>query len=79
MKQKDIVLIIFVVGISGLASFFISKKIFVTEKDTKQQTKVVEKISTEFTTPSKSYFNAQSINPTQTIRIGDTPQTPPTN
>lgn len=71
MKQKDIIVIIVVVFIAGLASYFISTKLFVKKTDTQQQAKVVDKISTDFNPPSNKYFNKQSVNPTQKIQIGD--------
>lgn len=81
MKQKDIIVIIVVVFIAGLASYFISTKLFVKKGDTEQKAKVVEKISTDFNPPSNKYFNKQSVNPTQKINIGDQQPapTPPTN
>jgi hypothetical protein len=71
MKQKDIALIVVVVIISGFLSFFVSEKLFGGEKNRSVQVKTVEAISTEFNTPDKKYFNDQSINPTQTIIIGN--------
>lgn len=72
MKQKDIALILVVVIIAGFSSFFISKKLFAGEKNRSEEVKTVEAISTEFTQPDPKYFNDQSINPTQTIIIGNT-------
>lgn len=77
MKQKDIVIIIVIVFIAGLASFFVSKKIFISEKDAKQEVKKVENISTQFETPDKAYYSDKSINPTQIINIGGGQQQPP--
>lgn len=71
MKQKDIALILVVIIVSGFTSFIVSKKIFSTDQDRSVEVKTVEVISTEFTEPDKKYFNDQSINPTQTIIIGD--------
>ncbi len=69
MKQKDIVVIIVVVFFSGVASYFISSKLFVKSSDTQREVKVVETINPAFNTPDKNYFNANSVNPTQTIQI----------
>jgi hypothetical protein len=70
MKQKDVALIIVVVFISGLVSFFVSKMLFSAKTD-QQQVEVVDAISTEFTLPSEKYFNDKSIDPTKQIQIGD--------
>lgn len=71
MKQKDLALIMIVVIVSGMLSFFISQKIFSSGQKRQLQAEQVDPISTTFDRPSSKYFNAQSINPTQTIQIGD--------
>ena len=71
MKQKDIDAIITIVFISGILSFFISNALFAPPKNLKTQVEVVEPISAEFSQPDKKYFNQDSVNPTQTITIGD--------
>lgn len=70
MKQKDIVLIATIAVISGVFSFVISGSIFVTQSNRQQAVEVVDKITTEFNTPDSKYFNANSINPSQTIQLG---------
>lgn len=76
MKSKDIAIIVLIAGIAGIASYFISSKLFVSSEDKKQQVKKVEVISTDFNSPDKKYFNENSINPTQTITIGNQPPAP---
>ena len=71
MKQKDLALIIVIVAVSGVVSYFVSHLIFVTSKSSKQQVEVVSPISTDFPTPDNKYFNNQSIDPTQQIKIGN--------
>jgi hypothetical protein len=68
MKQKDIALIIIVVFISGMASFFVSKFVFKVD-GLKENVETVEAISAEFPVPDEKFFNSQSINPTQIIKI----------
>lgn len=70
MKQQDIAVIIVAVFVSGILSFFLSNAIF-KPGEKNLEAAVVEPISTEFNEPSEDYFNDESINPTQTIRIGD--------
>lgn len=69
MKQNDIVLIIVCVFISGVLSVVLSNAFFGSSKR-QVEVEVVEKISSEFVQPNTSYFNSNSINPTQQIQIG---------
>lgn len=77
MKQKDILTIAVIVIISAVVSFVLSGLLISTPKNRQQQVEVVEKIGAEFTRPDAKYFNAQSINPTQKIQIGDSTNTKP--
>lgn len=70
MKQKDLALIIVVVFVTAIVSYFVSSKLFASPKDRQQEVEVVQPISAEFSTPDPLYFNSKSINPTQNIRIG---------
>jgi hypothetical protein len=71
MRQKDIVLIIVIVAISGFVSFFVSKLVVVTPKTRHQTIEVVDRITTDFPIPDKKYFNTNSVDPTQLIQIGN--------
>jgi hypothetical protein len=77
MKQKDIILIIFAVFVSGVLSFILSNKLFAVPQDQQAEVEVVEPITAEFTQPDPRYFNDKSINPTQPIQIGDGNNTKP--
>lgn len=79
MKQKDIALIVVVVIISGLLSFFVGRLLFANPKDKQVKAEVVDAISTVFIQPSSKYFNPNSVNPTQLIRIGDNSNVTPFN
>jgi hypothetical protein len=70
MKQKDIVLIGVVIVASAIISLVFSNYIFATPADRQQKVEVAGPISTTFTTPSSTYFNSNSIDPTQTIQVG---------
>lgn len=70
MKQKDIALIIVIAAVSGIASFFISGKLFVTPSNRQQKVEVVDTINTTFEQPNSKYFNTQSNNPAETIQLG---------
>jgi hypothetical protein len=71
MKQKDIVLVIVIVFISGVLSIVISNKLFASPKNRQEKVEIVDPITAEFQTPDKKYFNESSIDPTQLIKIGD--------
>ena len=77
MKQKDIILIVVVIFISGVVSFFVTNMIFSSKVDKKTQVEVVEAISSKFTEPDKRYFNPNSINPTVPVKIGDSSNNQP--
>jgi len=71
VKQKDIALIIVIVFVSAVLSFFLSNALIGTPQNKKQKAAVVEVITSDFQEPDKKFFNEKSVNPTQTITIGD--------
>lgn len=73
MKQKDIVLIIVIVLISGALSLLISKKVFSTPASRQEKVEVVEPIVADFNKPTDKdkHLNRASINPTRIIKIGE--------
>lgn len=79
MKQKDIAVIVFIIGLSAIVSYFLSNAIIAPPKSRKQNVEVVEPISADFSTPDAKYFNKNSINPTQTIQIGNDSNSKPFN
>jgi hypothetical protein len=74
MKQQDIAIIIVIVFVSGVLSFFVSNKFISPPKHDLTAAKV-DPITPEFNEPSNRYFNDKSVNPTQLIRI-DSNQNP---
>lgn len=79
MKQKDIALIIVVSAVSAVFALLLSNYLIGTPESRQQKAEKVDKITTEFKTPDKKYFNEQSIDPTQLIRIGDNANNTPFN
>jgi hypothetical protein len=79
MKQKDVALIIIIVFVSGVVSFFASNFFFASPKNRQQKVEVVEPITSNFPTPDSQYFNKNSVNPTQLIQIGDSTNPNPFN
>lgn len=70
IKSKDLYLLIVVVFIAAGLSFVISGSVFKVEK-IKAKVEIVEAITNDFPPPDPKYFNKNSLNPTQTIIIGD--------
>lgn len=71
MKQKDIAIIVAVVFVSGILSYFVSNTLFASPDSLQTEVEVVEPITAEFPEPDTRYFNENSVNPTQTITIGE--------
>ena len=71
MKQKDVALIIVIAFFSAIASLFVSRLVFTSPKNREQSVQVVQSISANFPAPDSRYFNAQSVDPTQLIQIGN--------
>jgi hypothetical protein len=79
MKQKDVALILVMMFISAIASLVISQWVFASPKNSKQTAEVVDTITPDFSQPPTKYFNAESVNPTQEIQIGETNNPNPFN
>lgn len=70
MKKNDWTIIIFVAVFSSIVAFFAAGALINPESEP-LEVEVVEPITAEFGTLDSDYFNDNSINPTQLIRIGD--------
>ncbi|HKR82229.1 MAG TPA: hypothetical protein VJR27_04510 [Candidatus Saccharimonadales bacterium] len=79
MKQKDVILIIVIAFISAVLSLVLSNILFASPKSRKQTIEVVDPITSDFSMPSKKYFNNSSIDPTQLIQIGNNNNQTPFN
>ena len=69
MKQKDILLIVVVVFVSGMIAFTISSKFLVSSSNKALEAEVVAPITSNFNLPDEKIFNIEAINPTELIRI----------
>jgi hypothetical protein len=79
VKQKDIALILVISFVSLIFGVVASNLLF-NGKDSKNLTSdVVTAITTDFTEPDKKYFNSNSVDPTQIIRIGENTNQQPFN
>ena len=70
MKQKDIVVIVFVVVISFVVSILLTKQIFGTPTKNLRKVPDVPPISANFQVPDPTFINGSSKDITQIITIG---------
>lgn len=70
MKKNDIALIILIVSISLVITYFAVKAILGDPKGQEVKAEVVEPITAQLTEPSNKIFNRDAINPTVVIQIG---------
>ena len=77
MKDRDIALIIVIIFVSAIVSFFLSDIIFATPKNRQSQVEVVQPITSNFPQPDARYFNSNSFDPTQLINVGQNANTNP--
>ena len=78
MKQQDIALIIVIAVISGVISFFLSG-VFFSGGGENQTVSKIDAITPEFEEPSDKYFNANAVNPTPYVEVGDSNNDNPFN
>jgi hypothetical protein len=71
MKSKDIITIVIVAVVSGVISIVLSNIFISSDKNRSEKVEVVTPISADLERPPKDYYNNNSINPTQTIQIGN--------
>ena len=70
MKQKDIVIIIATVFVSGIFSYVICNNFLFNTQSQKQTAEKVNPITSIFTLPDNTIFNPEATNPTKVIEIG---------
>ncbi len=71
MKKNDIALIVLIVSISMVVTYFIGRAIIGDPKKQQTTAEVVEPITPDLVTPSNQIFNRDAINPTVVIQIGN--------
>ncbi|HSX44035.1 MAG TPA: hypothetical protein VLE69_01940 [Candidatus Saccharimonadales bacterium] len=71
MKQKDLPLIAVAVVFGAVISLVLSNILISSPKNRNTKVEIVNPITSDFKEPDQRYFNAQSIDPTQLIQIGD--------
>ena len=71
MKKNDIALIVLIVSISLVVTYFVAKAVLGDPKGQEVSAEVVEPISRDLVAPSNKIFNRDAINPTVVIQIGN--------
>ncbi len=71
MKKNDVALIVLIVSISLVVSYFVVKAIVGNPKNQQTTAEVVEPITPNIVQPSNQIFNRDAINPTVVIQIGN--------
>lgn len=71
MKQKDIAVIVAIAGLSTIIAFILANILIANPKNRHAEVQVLDSISSEFPKPDSKYFNTNSIDPTQTVEIGN--------
>lgn len=73
MKKSDLAMIILIVAISVLVSYFVAKSIIGDVGKQSVKVKTIEPISAELADPNAKVFNTNAINPTVEVTIGGGP------
>lgn len=77
MKKNDLGVMVAVAIFAVVFSLILSNLLF-TPKSTKGlKAQKIDAIQSAFQKPDKKFFNSDSINPTQLIQIGDSPNAQP--
>jgi len=71
MKKNDIALIVLIVSISLVISYFVAKALIGNPQSKQVTAEVVEPIKPDLVDPSSKIFNRDAINPTIVIQIGN--------
>lgn len=71
IKKSDIALIILVAAISLVSSYFIGGALINSPESRSTKVEVAVPFDSEILEPSKKIFNANSLNPTEKIKIGE--------
>jgi hypothetical protein len=79
VKQKDIALIIVVAVMSAVIALVLSNILFGSPARSQQKAEAVDPITADFPAPDQRYFNTNSVDPTQTITIGNQSNQTPFN
>lgn len=79
MKSKDWEVIGIVVVVAAMITFAVATLLFGGKNTKILKVEVVSPISSDFPLPNTKYFNEDSLNPTQEIKIGEDSNSSPFN
>ena len=68
MKQQDIAILIVIIFIAGVGTFFLANA-FIKPETQNTTAEVVEPINSDFPLPEAGVFSTESINPTVPIQV----------
>lgn len=71
IKQSDIAMLVLITAISLVAAYLIGGAVINSPDSRTTPVEIAVPISSEFNEPDTRIFNANSINPTEQIKIGD--------
>lgn len=71
MKKNELALIILIVSIAAVATFFAVGAVLPAPEKANIQVESVEPIKSTVVPPSENVFNKNAINPTVKVKIGD--------
>jgi len=77
MKKSDWALIVLIVAIAGIASYFAVSTFLPAPNKDPQTVPTADPITTTVVAPSDQIFNANAINPTVKVTIGNQSTNPP--
>ena len=77
MKKSDWAMIVLIVAIAGIASYFAASALLPDPTKNPQTVPTAEPITAEVSEPSEKIFNENAINPTVRVTIGDQNVRPP--
>jgi hypothetical protein len=70
MKQKDILMIIAIAGVSTIFAFVVANLLISSPKNRQYKVQILDSISSSFPEADSRYFNKDSLDPTQQVQIG---------
>lgn len=71
MKRSDIVSIILVASVGMIATFFLGQAVLGDPNEKSVSYKVVQEITDDLQMPDEEVFNADAVNPTVEVYVGD--------
>ncbi len=72
MKKSDIAMVIFIVGLVGMVTYFMTDMLLSTPTKSPQTVTYAEKFTDRVAKPDRAVFNEHGINPTVESNIGST-------